>query len=202
MEVELVNFLIAKVYLALYIEQTIFEDVKAALNLWLKWTSDFAIPDSTLILVYYILDVLQLKVCLPSIILALLLLLMIDRDNFWIIMEYVQGFMELFDDAYQLVINMYKMKNVSTDKWLPLLWQSRRLNHALCWSEINEEVIKKVLDQFDELSDVGSWAKYFQESQSLMMGFNQKFSLLYAEFDYNIDDIRRVLDELSKVRSF
>lgn len=59
-----------KAYLALYTKQQIFEDVKAALDLWLS-TSHLnhleegdcsALSDSLMILLYNIVDLLQLKV--------------------------------------------------------------------------------------------------------------------------------------------
>ncbi|KAF7803655.1 separase isoform X2 [Senna tora] len=81
---------------SLYIEQKIFEDVKAGLNLWLS----FYIPDccdkgecselsdNVMILLYNIIDLSQLK-----------------------------GFMELYDDVYRLVIRVFELKNVSIEKW-------------------------------------------------------------------------------------
>ncbi|KAJ1434987.1 SEPARIN core domain [Sesbania bispinosa] len=142
----------------------IFEDVKAALSLWLSTScldhfeegECSALSDSIMILLYNIIDLLQLK-----------------------------GFMELSNDAYWLMIRMFKLKNVSVDKWLTLLWESRRLSHALCVSPVNEGFILNLLDGFSELSNIDFWIRYLQGNQSSLIGFQQNFSFLFASSHRN-----------------
>ncbi|TKY71312.1 Separase protein [Spatholobus suberectus] len=170
----------------------IFEDVKAALDLWLSISQlnlyeegdCSALSDSTMILLYNVVDLLQLK-----------------------------GLMELFNDAYQLVIKMFKWKNVPVEKWLTLMWESRRLSHALCVSPVNEEFIKNSLDEFSELSNIDFWIRYLQGNQSSLIGFQQNFSFLFASFhrnscshgssfqtDITIDEVQKAaLDLISNV---
>ncbi|XP_020220359.1 separase isoform X1 [Cajanus cajan] len=137
----------------------IFEDVKAALDLWsnISHLNHFreedcsASSDNIMILLYNIVDLLQLK-----------------------------GFMELFNDSYQLLIKMFKWKNVPTEKWLTLMWESKRLSHALCVSPINEEFVMNSLDEFSELSNIDFWIRYLEGNQSSSVGFQQNFSFLFA----------------------
>lgn len=124
--------------------------------------------------------------------------------------------MELYKDVYRLVIRMFKLKNVSIEKWLALLWESRRISHPLCISPVHEEFILNSSDSFDELSSIDSWTRYLQGSQPLMIGFQQNFSFLFADVlrsscnygnsfqvDIKIDDIQKIALELkSSVRSF
>ncbi|XP_061337166.1 separase [Gastrolobium bilobum] len=143
----------------LYIKQQIFEDVKAALDLWLSISNldpfeegeCSALSDSMMILLYNIFDLLQLK-----------------------------GFMVLSNDAYRLVIRIFKLKNVSIEKWLTLLWQNRRLNHALCDSPVNEAFILNSSDEFSELLNIDFWICYLQGNQTSLIGFQQNFSFLFA----------------------
>ncbi|OIV91544.1 hypothetical protein TanjilG_08956 [Lupinus angustifolius] len=123
----------------------IFEDVKAALDIWLNMfrldcfeEGDCStIPDSIMILLYNIIDLIQLK-----------------------------GFMDLSGDAYQLVTRIFKLKKVPVEKWLTLLWESRRLSHALCVSPVNEAFIMNSSHQSSELSNIDFWIRHLQGNQS------------------------------------
>lgn len=124
--------------------------------------------------------------------------------------------MELSSDAYQLVIRMFKSKNVSTEKWLTLLWESRRLSHALCVSPVDEEFILNSSDQCSELSNIDFWIRYLQGNQSSLLGFQQNFSFLFASSHMNsgsngssfqtnitVDEVQKAaLELISDVRSF
>lgn len=65
-------------YIGLYTKQQIFEDVKAALDLWLSIShlnrfeegDSSALSDNIMILLYNVVDLLQLKVRFPLIILV------------------------------------------------------------------------------------------------------------------------------------
>lgn len=131
-------------------------------------------------------------------------------------MAYLQGFMELFNDASRLVIKMFKRKNVPIEKWLPLMWESRSLSHALCVSPVNEEFIMNSMDEFSELSNIDFWIRYLQGNQSSLIGFQQNFSFLFAsshknscshgssfQTDITIDEVQKAaLDLISNVRLF
>ncbi|XP_012569077.1 separase isoform X2 [Cicer arietinum] len=168
-------------------EQT-FEDVKAALDLWLEMFcvdcfeegECFPLCDSIVILLYNIIDLLYLK-----------------------------GFMELFNDAYRLVIRMFKLKSISIEKWLTLLWESRRLSHALCVSPVNEAFIRNSLDEFSDLSNINFWMRNLQGNQSSLIGFQQNFSFLFAsshrnscdhgvsfQVDLTVDEVKKAAHEL------
>ncbi|XP_058760955.1 separase-like [Vicia villosa] len=137
----------------------IFEDVKAALDLWLDIScldcfeegGCSALSDRIMILLYNIIDLLHLK-----------------------------GFMKLFNNAYQLLIRMFKLKSVPVEKWLTLLWESRRLSHALCVSPVNEAFILNSLDEFSDLSNINFWLHNLKGNQSSLIGFQQNFSFLFA----------------------
>lgn len=130
-------------------------------------------------------------------------------------MAYLQGFMKLFNDAYRLVIKMFKWKNVPIEKWLTLMWERRNLCHALCVSPVSEEFIMNSLDEFTELSDINFWIRYLQGNQSSLIGFQQNFSFLFAnshrnssshessfQTDITIDEVQKAaLDLISNVSS-
>ncbi|KAK7328241.1 hypothetical protein VNO77_22343 [Canavalia gladiata] len=169
----------------------IFEDVKVALDLWLNIShlnrleegDCSALSDSIMILLYNIVDLLQLK-----------------------------GFLELFNDAYQLLIKMFKRKNVPIEKWLTLMWENRRLSHTLCISPVNEAFMNS-LDEFSELSNIDFWIRYLQGNKSSLIGFQQNFSFLFAsshgnscshrsyfQTDITVDEIQKAaLDLISNV---
>lgn len=127
----------------------------------------------------------------------------------------MQGFIELSNYAYQLMIRMFKLKNVSIEKWLTLLWESRRLSHPLCVSPVNEAFILNSLDEFSELSNIDFWIRYLQGNQS-SIGFQQNFSFLFASShgnscyhgssfrtDITVDEVQKAaLELISNVRSF
>ncbi|WJX81047.1 separase [Trifolium repens] len=137
----------------------IFKDVKAALDLWLEIYSVncfeegecFALFDNIMILLYNIIDLLQLK-----------------------------GFVELFNDAYRLVIRLFKLKSISMEKWLILLWGTRRLSHALCISPVNEAFILNSLDEFSDLSNINFWIHNLMGNKASLIGFQHNFSFLFS----------------------
>ncbi|KAK7412084.1 hypothetical protein VNO78_03531 [Psophocarpus tetragonolobus] len=166
----------------------IFQDLKAAIDLWLSIShlNHFEKGDcsvlsgSIMILLYNIVDLLQLK-----------------------------GFMELLNNAYQLLSKMFKWKNVPIEKWLTLMWESKSLSHALCVSPINEEFIMNSFNDFSELSNIDFWIRYLQGNQSSLIGFQQNFSFLFAsshrnscshgssfETDITIDEVQNAARDL------
>uniref|UniRef100_A0A6N2KDL6 Uncharacterized protein n=1 Tax=Salix viminalis TaxID=40686 RepID=A0A6N2KDL6_SALVM len=53
----------------------------------------------------------------------------------------MKGSMEFHNDAYKLMIRLFEWKNVQMEMWLSILWESRRLTHALCVSPVNDALI-------------------------------------------------------------
>ncbi|KAL4372623.1 hypothetical protein AHAS_Ahas05G0000300 [Arachis hypogaea] len=166
----------------------ISEDVESALDLWLD-ISRFDFPedrersqpfDSIMVLLYNTIDLVQLK-----------------------------GFLKLSKKAYQMVIRIFKRK-FSTEKWLTLLWESRRLRHALCASPISDAFIQSSLDLVNELSKVDIWTSHLRENPIQLIGFQQNFSFLFASSDTDsscyeacfqrkitIDDVKSAAEKLS-----
>ncbi|KAK7246827.1 hypothetical protein RIF29_41697 [Crotalaria pallida] len=166
----------------------IFEDLKAALDLWLNMSlldcfeegECSALSDNMMILLYNIIDLIQLK-----------------------------GLMELSGGAYQLVTRIFKSRNVPIEKWLTLLWESRRLSHALCVSPVNEAFILNSSLQFSELSSIDFWIHHLQGNRSSLVGFQQNFSFLFAsshmnscsqgssfQTDITVDDVQKAALEM------
>jgi separase len=124
--------------------------------------------------------------------------------------------MELLNDAYRLVIKMFKLKSVSMEKWLTLLWESRRLSHALCVSPVNEAFILNSLDDFSDLSNINFWIHNLKGNQSSLIGFQQNFSFLFAsshrsacdhgssfQVEITVDEVQKAaLKLISNVQSF
>ncbi|KAK6945493.1 hypothetical protein RJ641_013037 [Dillenia turbinata] len=83
----------------------------------------------------------------------------------------------------KLILKLCTLKNVGLEKCLALLWESRRLSHALCASPINEEFILNLSEYCGEHSySIGLWLKCINASQPLLVGFQQHFSFLYSIF--------------------
>ncbi|KAJ7946655.1 putative Separase [Quillaja saponaria] len=138
----------------------IFKDINAALYLWL----DISVPgcleedkfpmvsDNTMILLYNIIDLLSMKGC-----------------------------MDFHHDIYKLVTSVFKLKNIPLKKCLAILWECRRISHALCVSPVNEAFILSLSDHCGELSkSIDFWMSCIQGSQPLLIGFQQNFSFLLA----------------------
>ena len=77
--------------------------------------------------------------------------------------------MQLSDKMHSLIIKIFEQKRVERKKWLTLLWETRRLNHACCISPINETFVCK-------FNDARIWLQDLQESQLAFIGFQQSFS--------------------------
>jgi separase len=87
---------------------------------------------------------------------------------------------ELFNDAYRLVIRLFKLKSISMEKWLILLWGTRRLSHALCISPVNEAFILNSLDEFSDLSNINFWIHNLMGNKASLIGFQHNFSFLFS----------------------
>ncbi|KAF8411822.1 hypothetical protein HHK36_004381 [Tetracentron sinense] len=93
----------------------------------------------------------------------------------------LKGYMHLQHDIYKLIIILLQRKNVPLKKCLAMLWADRRLTHALCSSPVDEAFILNLSEHFGVDSNSFSfWISCIKDSQPLLVGFKQKFSLLYS----------------------
>ncbi|KAF3435151.1 hypothetical protein FNV43_RR22238 [Rhamnella rubrinervis] len=142
----------------------IFEDITSALNLWLSIsTSDhfsaddmfFTMSENVMLLVYNIIDLMSMK-----------------------------GFLEFHHDIYRLIIRLFQWKNIPLEKCLMVLWECRRISHALCISPVNEAFITSLYDHYGEhTKSIDFWISCLKGSQPLMVGLQHNFSSLFANFN-------------------
>ncbi|KAL5564053.1 hypothetical protein UlMin_033800 [Ulmus minor] len=138
----------------------VFQDINMALNLWLSITTPdhFSAEDKLLkmsenmmILLYNIIDLLSLK-----------------------------GWIDLHRDAYRLMVRLFQFKNIPLEKLLMVLWECRRISHALCVTPINQAFLMSLPDHYCELTNsVDFWISCLKESQPLLLGFQHNFSVLF-----------------------
>ncbi|KAK9290720.1 hypothetical protein L1049_008894 [Liquidambar formosana] len=140
--------------------EQIFQDIHAALNLWLNIhipvhcseDDQCNMVSEMMLLLYHIVDLLSMR-----------------------------GHMRFHHDIYKLMIRLFKWKNVSLEKSLAMLWEYRRLGHALCASPVSEAFIRNLSEHFGELSkSVDFWTSCLSGSQPLLVGFQQNFSFLFS----------------------
>ncbi|KAH9685962.1 Separase [Citrus sinensis] len=136
----------------------VIEDIGAALNLWLSVSICFEsercnmVSENTMLLLYNVVDLLSLK-----------------------------GFIEFHNNIYKLMLRLFKCKNVPLEKYLSILWESRRLSHALCISPVNDAFLVNLAEQCGELSkSIEFWMGCLQGSQPLLVGFQQSLLFLFA----------------------
>ncbi|KAF9685049.1 hypothetical protein SADUNF_Sadunf03G0013900 [Salix dunnii] len=150
-------------------KQQVFQDIKAALDLWLSIPiTDYDIaydegimsPDSALLFLYNIVDLLAMK-----------------------------GSMEFHNDAYKLMIRLFEWKNVQLETWLSILWESRRLTHALCVSPINDALIlTSPVFSREQVKSIDSWIHCLKGSPPLLVGFQHSFSYLFTNLPCGLDN--------------
>ncbi|XP_050209368.1 separase isoform X2 [Mercurialis annua] len=165
----------------------ILQDIKAATTIWLSIpSSDSGLEssDSGLVLLYNIADLLAVK-----------------------------GSIEIYHDVYKLIIRILQQKNVPVEKFLSILWESRRLSHALCVSPVHEELLKNLSrDYCEQLKSIDFWTLCLKGFPSSALGFQQNFSYLFTsvpcsscnheapfQSEVTVDDIKRAAFELISV---
>ncbi|KNA25484.1 hypothetical protein SOVF_006490 [Spinacia oleracea] len=138
-----------------------FEDIRKAVDLWLRidvpcsssGNSEMGC-DYVLLLLNHIADLLSIK-----------------------------GDTTLHSDALNVIIKVFKQMNVSFEKCLLLLWESRRVNHALCVVPINETLITALSKNYGkEAESLDFWISSLKDSQPLLVGLQQNFSFLSSLF--------------------
>lgn len=87
--------------------------------------------------------------------------------------------MEFHHDMYELMIRLFEWKNIPMEKWLPRLWDSRRLSHALCVSPINDLCTTNLsLYYSEQFKSMEFWLSCLRGSSPSLVGFQQIFSYL------------------------
>ncbi|CAN8325640.1 unnamed protein product [Cochlearia groenlandica] len=169
----------------------VFQDISTSLNLWLRIPS---LDDSG--------DSLPTESIIP------LLYNMIDFIS-------VKGCTVLHHHLYQLIFRLFKCKNVKLEICLAMLWESRRLSHALCPSPISDVFILALSENSgDKSMCIDFWIDCLKDSKAKLIGFQQNFHDLYNGFlhtstkdkgpfqsDITIDDITDAASELTSSAS-
>lgn len=124
--------------------------------------------------------------------------------------------MDFHHDIYRLMFRLFQGKNVSLEKSVAVLWECRRLRHALCVSPVNEAFLMSLADHCGGQSkSIDFWISCLKGSQSLLVGFEHNFSFLFANIsqdsfnressfhsDITVDQVKDAAFELiSSVRS-
>uniref|UniRef100_A0A7N0RG04 separase n=1 Tax=Kalanchoe fedtschenkoi TaxID=63787 RepID=A0A7N0RG04_KALFE len=139
--------------------EKVLQDVEAALNIWLSLPeycgtdgSSLKVSETTIPLIYHVLDFLSLQV----------------HTRF-------------HSNLYKLLIKFYKWRNIPAESYLPLLWKSRRLSHALCASPVNHDFMAHLSEHVgEECKSMEYWISCLKGSRNLRLGFEQKLSYVFA----------------------
>ncbi|KAL9264934.1 Separase-like protein [Drosera capensis] len=141
-------------------DKPLLDDIQAAISIWLSTDLDKS-PYGTdieyqyiLFLLYHVFDLLSIK-----------------------------GNMSFHSDIYNLMLKLFKQMHFPAEKCLRMLWESRRLNHALCFSPISDASVLSFSNHFsDAFKSIDHWMKCFSGCKALLFGFQQKFSSLSTYF--------------------
>ncbi|CAI9103911.1 OLC1v1002504C4 [Oldenlandia corymbosa var. corymbosa] len=88
----------------------------------------------------------------------------------------MQGYMEMHAEIYEIIVRLFKWKNLSLEDALALFWKSRSFGHGLCASPFSEIIISKLSHCYGEQSkSIRFWIKSMQPSRALLIGFQQRF---------------------------
>ncbi|XP_065870788.1 separase isoform X2 [Euphorbia lathyris] len=161
----------------------ILQDIKASVNLWLSIlvSNDDSIPETTVSFLYNIVDLLAVK-----------------------------GSMEFHYEIYKVITIIYKRKSLPVEKFLSILWESRRLSHALCIAPVYDELLNNFANEFGEqVKSTDFWMQCLNVSLPSLVGFQQNFSYLFTSIpsgscnhgnsfplDITVDDVKRIASEL------
>ena len=133
----------------------------------------------------------------------------------WYFLSHSQGCTELHHHIYQLIFRLFKRKHVKLEVCLGLMWESRRLSHALCPSPISDAFILSLSKNCgDKSTCIDFWIDCLKDSKARLIGFQQNFHDLQNDFlrsskkdkgpfhsDITIDDITDAASDLiSNVR--
>ncbi|XP_021774969.1 separase-like isoform X2 [Chenopodium quinoa] len=167
-----------------------FRDIHEAVDLWLTTIDVFCCSssgncgmgcESVLQLLYHIADLLSIK-----------------------------GDVTLHAKVLSVIMKVFKQLNVPLEKCLSLLWESRRVNHALCAVPINEAFIEALSKHYGkEAESLEFWISCFKDSQPLLVGLQQNFSFLSSLFplaffqrkhslqsEISVDEVKKIASNL------
>lgn len=97
-----------------------------------------------------------------------------------------QGYLEIHPCMYDVVIQLFNLKNTTLEKMLAELWKNRRLSHALCASPINDVFIRTFFKHCGQFYNSGDfWRTCAVELKPLLAGF-----------DHTDDDIKKAASDL------
>lgn len=98
--------------------------------------------------------------------------------------------MEDHSDIYEMMIRIFKWKNVPLQECLAMLWQSRSLSHVICASPVNDAFIMTLSKHYSLSKSMDFWKSCMERSKPLEVGFRQSFSVistLSSSNSYNHD---------------
>ncbi|CAA2934735.1 separase isoform X1 [Olea europaea subsp. europaea] len=98
----------------------------------------------------------------------------------------IKGYLEIHPCMYDVVIQLFNLKNTTLEKMLAELWKNRRLSHALCASPINDVFIRTFFKRCGQFYNSGDfWRTCAVELKPLLAGF-----------DHTDDDIKKAASDL------
>ncbi|XP_027157654.1 separase [Coffea eugenioides] len=175
-----------------------FEDIHAAVNLWLHRHQSIASNHCNTLE-----DVLQLfhQKVHPLLSFESMLKLLYHVLDFLAI----KGYMEIHADIYEIIIQLFKWKKLPLEEVLIMLWRSRRVGHAICASPISETLVSKLSQHYGKVSEfIGYWIKCMQPSHALLVGFKQRFFStlpVSAQNSFEHESLEITDDEIKSVAS-
>lgn len=91
--------------------------------------------------------------------------------------------MDYHHNIYSLMIRLFKWKNVQLEKLLAILWESRRMGHAMCTAPVNEMFIAQLSEHLGELpKSFDFWTNCLKTLPVMLVGFQQNFSFLCSNY--------------------
>lgn len=123
--------------------------------------------------------------------------------------------MTLHSDVLNVIIKVLKQINISLKKCLLILWESRRVNHALCVVPVNEAFVTALSEHYGkDAESFDFWISSMKDSQPLLVGLQQNFSYLSSLFplafyknkhslqsEISVDEVKEIASNLvSNVR--
>ncbi|KAJ4870209.1 Separase [Raphanus sativus] len=122
----------------------------------------------------------------------------------------ILGCTDLHHHIFELIFRLFKWRHVKLELCLAMMWECRRLSHALCPSPISDAFILSLSENFgDKSTCIDFWIDCLKDSKARLIGFQQNFHDLHNDFllsskknkdpfhsDTTIDDITDAASEL------
>ncbi|XP_022149194.1 separase isoform X2 [Momordica charantia] len=140
----------------------VLQDIDSALSMWLEILSLDSLPDDQ-----------------RPILSEYMLLLLCNTFD----LLSIKGCMDYHHNIYSLMIRLFKWKNVQLEKLLAILWESRRMGHAMCTAPVNEMFIAQLSEHLGELpKSFDFWTNCLKTLPVMLVGFQQNFSFLCSNY--------------------